>query len=160
MVLKVSTSYTHAHILFAIYDQTSLPSIGFSRYKLEDRFSWRPSVPFLSNVASKPIHRLRSLLVPPLWATEHVYHANKLDLILLGATSELVHCIFQFRWALPTRNVIACDRKCTGAMHVRTNRGFPHGPKTTNMAFSQIWKWNSKFWYISFSLFLPFFTCI
>ena len=38
-LFKVSTSYTHAHILFAIYDQTSLPSIGFSRYKLEDRFS-------------------------------------------------------------------------------------------------------------------------
>ena len=139
----------------------SLPFIGFSRYKLENRFSWRPSVPFfLPNVASKPFHRLRSLLLPSLWATEHVYHANKLDLILLGAISELDYCIFNLGGRYRTRNVIACDWNCTGAMHGRINRGFPHGSKPTNMAFSQMWKWNLKFWYISFSLFLPFFTCI
>ena len=95
---RMHTSYSRYMIKLAV----SLPSFGFSRYKLEDHFSWRPSVPFfLPNVASKPFHRLRSLLLPPLWAIEHVYHANKLDLILLGATSEFVYCIFQFRWALP-----------------------------------------------------------
>ena len=158
MILKVSTSYTHAHILFAIYDQNSLPSIGFSHYKLEDCFSWRPSVPFfLPNVASKPFHRLRSLLLSPLWATEHIYHATELDLILLQGS---FITFFNLGGRYRTRKRHGMRSK----MYWRYARTYKQGLSpwlcTINTAFSQIWKWNLKFLYISFSVFLPFFTCI
>ena len=89
--------------------------------------------------------------------TQHVYHANELDLFLPPQRSFIE--FFQFRWALPSRKCHSMRSKMYWRYARCSNRGFLHRSDTTNIAFlrceNEILSIHTFHFFI-----LPFFICI